>query len=179
MKSFTIFDVKSANFSGDVMSASIDGVDFDENKIPTPFTIQSSNNDEPIKLTISKNESSLGRALPFSFNITKNTNMTVEFIGDWSLNEITVNVAEGGNFIGIVSSEEGSKGPILSKAGSGSASLNGEEIQESFIIARKTGLSGGSIAGIVIGCIVVVACIAITAFLVIKNRRGANDSTPE
>ena len=46
------------------------------------------------------------------------------------------------------------------------------------VITRKKNLSGGAIAGIVIGCIVVVVALMIGEFFLVKSLLNKNNGTP-
>lgn len=171
-KSFTVIDVNEAKFDGSGKKVVIDGIDFTDASIPVPFTIQASSESTQAKLSLAKNGESAGKALPFKFNVMDGAVLNVEFDGDWSANEIAVNVEEGSNYKGTLAAN--AKAPVLHKTGSGEATLGDKEIIGEGTkdpSTLKNELSGGAVAGIVIAVVVAVSAIVASVVVVIKKKK--------
>ncbi|EAX68618.1 surface antigen BspA-like [Trichomonas vaginalis G3] len=56
-------------------------------------------------------------------------------------------------------------------------SYNIEEDNTNYELAKSAGLSGGAIAGIVIGVIVVIAIIAVVCFFIIRSKKKKSEDT--
>lgn len=150
---------------------------------PDPIVISSDEPKATIEFVVTES-SGLNSAMPFKISVKKGTEINANFEGNWETNKVVVDVPEGSKFIGAKKTET-DKSPSMSYTGSGTATLDGNNVpvydgsdgsQKSGDTNGGGGLSDGAIAGIIIVIIVVVIAAVVVVVVIIKKKKKTNVS---